>query len=63
MEYSVKKIKVNFNPPNSVLNPLTNSDSPSLKSKGARFSSQTTLLKKMIKNENININLKLIKIL
>lgn len=37
MPYSVKNKKVNFNPPNSILNPDTNSDSPSAKSKGERF--------------------------
>lgn len=39
--YSDKKIKANFNPPYSTLNPLTNSDSPSDKSKGERLTSQT----------------------
>jgi hypothetical protein len=35
--YSAKKIKEKYAPPYSVLNPLTNSDSDSLKSKGARW--------------------------
>ena len=34
--YSAKKINEKKAPPYSVLNPLTNSDSDSLKSKGAR---------------------------
>lgn len=37
MAYSPKKSKVNEREAYSVLNPLTNSDSPSVKSKGARF--------------------------
>ena len=35
--YSAKKMKEKKAPPYSVLNPLTNSDSDSLKSKGARW--------------------------
>lgn len=39
--YSLKKIKINPNLPNSKLKPLINSLSPSAKSKGARFISAT----------------------
>lgn len=35
--YSPKKSKTKGTEENSVLNPLTNSDSPSVKSNGARF--------------------------
>jgi hypothetical protein len=35
--YSERKIKEKYAPPYSVLKPLTNSDSASLKSKGARW--------------------------
>lgn len=42
--YSAIKIKENNPPPNSVLNPLTNSDSPSEKSKGERLHSATHLI-------------------
>jgi hypothetical protein len=42
--YSARKIKENFNPPYSTLKPDTNSDSPSAKSKGARFVSTTQLI-------------------
>ena len=34
IKYSPKKIKTKFIDPNSTLNPETNSDSPSIKSKG-----------------------------
>ena len=40
--YSVKKIKEKLNELYSVLNPDTNSDSPSEKSKGDRFVSANT---------------------
>lgn len=46
LAYSAKKIKENFKPPYSTLNPETNSDSPSAKSKGARLVSTTHLVKK-----------------
>lgn len=39
--YSAMKIKANPAPPYSVLNPDTNSDSPSAKSKGVRLVSAT----------------------
>merc|ERR1719323_434944 len=41
VEYSAIKIKVNPKPPYSILNPDTNSDSPSEKSKGVRLVSAT----------------------
>jgi hypothetical protein len=41
-EYSAKKISANIPPPYSVLNPETNSDSLSEKSKGARWVSAKT---------------------
>jgi len=44
--YSAKKIKENLKPPYSTLKPDTNSDSPSAKSKGARFVSTTADKKK-----------------
>lgn len=37
LAYSAKKNKANKPPENSTLNPETNSDSPSVKSKGARL--------------------------
>lgn len=48
MEYSDKKIKAN--PPllYSILNPETNSDSPSAKSKGARLVSAKKIINKII---------------
>lgn len=39
LEYSPRKIKVNPPLPNSILNPETNSDSPSPKSNGVRLDS------------------------
>lgn len=42
--YSAKKSKANKPPPYSILNPETNSDSPSAKSKGARLVSATVLV-------------------
>jgi len=39
MAYSAIKIIANFTDPYSMLNPETNSDSPSAKSKGVRFNS------------------------
>ena len=41
LAYSAKKIKANPTLPYSILNPETSSDSPSAKSKGARFVSAT----------------------
>lgn len=43
LEYSAKKIRVKEEEPNSVLKPLTNSLSPSEKSKGVRFNSPNIL--------------------
>jgi len=37
LQYSAIKIRANLPPPYSILNPETSSDSPSAKSKGARF--------------------------
>ena len=42
--YSAIKIKANVHPLYSVLNPETNSDSPSAKSKGVRLVSANTLI-------------------
>ena len=44
--YSAKKIKRKETEPNSVLKPLTNSDSPSEKSKGERFVSASEVTKR-----------------
>lgn len=41
LAYSARKISVNPTAPYSILNPETSSDSPSAKSKGARFVSAT----------------------
>jgi len=41
LPYSAIKMRANFNPPYSTLNPDTSSDSPSAKSKGARLVSAT----------------------
>lgn len=43
LQYSAMKIRANFPPPYSILNPETNSDSPSAKSKGARFVSASSV--------------------
>jgi len=56
--YSAIKIKANFAPPYSTLNPETNSDSPSAKSKGARLVSATQQIKHIINSEKeINTNI------
>lgn len=57
--YSAIKIKANRLPPYSVLNPETNSLSPSLKSKGARPSSARLV---NIHIKNTILNNKIIKI-
>lgn len=44
LEYSAKKINANHPPINSTLNPETNSDSPSAKSNGLRFTSAKHLV-------------------
>lgn len=44
IKYSDINIKENFNDPYSILNPDTNSDSPSEKSNGVRFNSAITLI-------------------
>ena len=57
MRYSPKKIKTKFIDPNSTLKPETNSDSPSIKSKGTLEVSHNTKIKKKknnkIKNKKI----------
>lgn len=49
MPYSLIKRIANKNPPYSILNPETNSDSPSEKSKGVRLVSATQLMSHVIK--------------
>ena len=49
MPYSAKKIKEKKAPPYSVLNPETNSDSDSLKSKGARWVSAKVQINQITK--------------
>lgn len=44
LEYSARKINANQPPINSTLNPETNSDSPSAKSNGLRFTSAKHLI-------------------
>jgi len=46
--YSARKIIKNETDLNSVLNPLTNSDSPSVKSKGARLVSARAVNRSMV---------------
>ena len=53
LAYSAKNNRANKPPLYSTLNPETNSDSPSAKSKGARFVSATVLV-----NQTINIGTK-----
>lgn len=48
--YSAMKIKANNPPLYSVLNPETNSDSPSAKSNGVRFVSAKLVVNQMINN-------------
>ena len=48
--YSAKKIKANHPPMYSTLNPETNSDSPSAKSKGLRLVSAKHLVIQIINN-------------
>jgi len=50
--YSAIKIKANPPLKYSILNPDTNSDSPSMKSMGLRFNSAKTLIKKTINKGN-----------
>lgn len=59
LAYSAKKIKANPPAPYSTLNPDTNSDSPSAKSKGVRFVSANLEINHIIaigKNKTINHN-------
>jgi hypothetical protein len=51
--YSQIKIKENTPPPYSTLNPDTNSDSPSEKSKGVRFLSERIMNTQPIKNKKL----------
>jgi hypothetical protein len=53
--YSAIKIRAKEAPLYSVLNPLTNSDSPSAKSKGVRLVSARVVVNQT-KNKGININ-------
>lgn len=61
IEYSPKNNKVKEEEEYSVLNPLTNSDSPSVKSKGARLVSakilinQRGIIKKNLQKKELNI--------
>jgi len=61
IEYSPRNNKVKEEEEYSVLNPLTNSDSPSVKSKGARFVSAKRLInhngmiKKNLQKKELNI--------
>ena len=50
LAYSARKINANLPPLYSILNPETNSDSPSAKSKGARLTSATQVA------SHINLN-------
>ena len=53
LAYSAKKIKANPAAPYSILNPETNSDSPSAKSKGARLVSATQVTNHIKETGNI----------
>lgn len=53
LQYSAIKIRANFPPPYSILNPDTSSDSPSAKSKGARFVSASSVTNHAIDNGGI----------
>lgn len=53
--YSARKINTNETEPNSVLKPLTSSDSPSEKSKGERLVSARDDTKRRIMMKNINV--------
>lgn len=56
--YSLRKIMTNKILENSVLNPETNSLSPSIKSNGARFISASTLIKSSrIRGNVIKVNI------
>ena len=58
LAYSAIKIRANFKPPYSTLKPDTSSDSPSARSKGARFVSTTQQTKKIKKIGSKNDNQK-----
>lgn len=53
LQYSAMKIRANFPPPYSMLNPETSSDSPSAKSKGARLVSARRVTNHAIANGGI----------
>jgi hypothetical protein len=53
LQYSAIKISANLPPPYSTLNPETSSDSPSAKSKGARFVSARRVTNQAIKRGGI----------
>lgn len=50
LQYSAIKISANLPPPYSILNPDTSSDSPSAKSKGARFVSASKVTNQAVKS-------------
>lgn len=53
LPYSAMNSNANFPPPYSILNPDTNSDSPSARSNGARFVSAKHLINHIISNGNM----------
>jgi hypothetical protein len=53
LQYSAMKIRANLPPPYSTLNPDTSSDSPSAKSKGARFVSAKRVINQAINSGGI----------
>lgn len=55
LQYSAIKIRANFPPPYSTLKPDTNSDSPSAKSKGARFVSASRVMNHVMNRGGIRI--------
>lgn len=57
LQYSAMKIRANFPPPYSTLNPDTSSDSPSAKSNGARLVSARRVTNQAINSGGNKINL------
>lgn len=55
LEYSAKKNRANGPPAYSTLNPETSSDSPSVRSKGARFVSARVEMNHIIINGHVGI--------
>lgn len=53
LQYSAIKISANLPPPYSTLKPETSSDSPSAKSKGARFVSASKVTSQVMKRGGI----------